>query len=48
MKNSSLKFGYRLSVGGRLIATGDSVHVFTNSSGRPVRMPAEIRSLPIC
>lgn len=48
MKNSSLKFGYKLSVDGRLVATGDSVHVFTNSKGKPVRMPEEIKSLPIC
>jgi acyl-CoA thioester hydrolase len=48
MKNSSLKFGYKLSVGTRVVAVGDSVHVFTNSSGKPVRMPDEIKSLPIC
>jgi len=47
LKNSSLKFGYRLSVGGKPVATGDSVHVFTNSKGKPVRMPEEIRSLPV-
>lgn len=48
MKISSLKFCYKLYVGDRLVSTGDSVHVFTNKSGRPVRMPAEIRSLPTC
>ena len=45
MKNSSLKFEYKLSVEDRLIATGESVHVFTNESGRPVRIPEEIRHL---
>ena len=45
LKNSSLKFEYRLSVGDKLIATGESVHVFTNESGRPVRIPEEVRSL---
>jgi len=43
IKNSSLKFEYKLSVDGRLIATGDSVHVFTNRSGHPVRMPGDVR-----
>lgn len=45
MKNSSLKFEYKLSVEDRLIATGETVHVFTNESGRPVRIPEEIRHL---
>lgn len=43
IKNSSLKFEYKLFVGGRLVATGDSVHVFTNRSGKPVRMPEDVR-----
>jgi acyl-CoA thioester hydrolase len=45
IKNSSMKFEYKLFVGERLIATGESIHVFTNKSGHPVRMPEEIRSL---
>ncbi|MCM8790283.1 MAG: acyl-CoA thioesterase [Candidatus Omnitrophica bacterium] len=45
LKNSSLEFAYNLFVGQRLVATGESVHVFTNRSGRPVRIPEEIRSL---
>lgn len=45
MKNSSLKYEYKLSVEDRLIATGESVHVFTNESGRPIRIPEEIRHL---
>lgn len=43
IKNSSLKFEYKLSVAGRLVATGDSVHVFTNRSGHPIRMPEDVR-----
>lgn len=45
VKNSSLKFGYKLFVGDRLIATGESVHVFTNKSGKPIRVPQNIREL---
>ena len=47
VKNTSLRFVYELSVGGRVIATGDSVHVFTDKNKKPVRIPGEIRSLPI-
>jgi acyl-CoA thioester hydrolase len=46
MKNSSLDFAHKLYVGERLIATGESVHVFTNKSGKPVRIPKEIRNIP--
>jgi acyl-CoA thioester hydrolase len=46
-KNTSLRFVYKLSVAGREIATGDSVHVFTDKSKKPVRIPEEIKSLPI-
>ena len=45
LKNSSLKFEYELSIGGKLIATGESVHVSTNKSGKPIRIPEEIRAL---
>ncbi|MFA5143120.1 MAG: thioesterase family protein [Candidatus Omnitrophota bacterium] len=45
MKNSSMKFDYNLYVGGKLIATGDSVHVFTNKAARPIRIPEEVRAL---
>lgn len=45
MKNSSLKFAYKLFVGERVAATGESVHVFTNKQGRPTRIPAEIKNL---
>ncbi len=45
LKNSSLKFEHKLFVGSRLAATGESVHVFTNGSGKPIRIPDEIREL---
>jgi len=45
LKNSSMQFDYKLFIGDRLVATGDSLHVCTNRSGRPVRIPDEIRSL---
>jgi acyl-CoA thioester hydrolase len=47
MKNSSISFDYKLFIEDKLIATGKSCHVFTNSSARPVRVPDEIRALPI-
>lgn len=42
IKNSSLKFEYKLFVENRLIATGESVHVFTNKAWRPTRIPEEL------
>jgi acyl-CoA thioester hydrolase len=45
IRNSSLKFEYRLSVGAQLIATGESVHVMTNEKGRPVRVSPHIKGL---
>ena len=48
LKNSSLKFAYKLTVGDRTVALGNSVHVFTNKDRKPVRIPEEVRSLPIC
>lgn len=45
LKNSSLKFAHKLFVDNRLIATGESVHVFTNRSGKPMRIPEEVKGL---
>lgn len=45
MKNTSLKFEYKLHVSDRLIATGESVHVFTDKAFKPVRIPEEIKNL---
>lgn len=44
-KNSSLKFAYKLFVGEKLIATGESLHVFTSAAGKPTRIPEEVRRL---
>lgn len=43
IKNSSLKFDYKILLGERPIATGDSVHVFTDRARKPKRVPEEIR-----
>jgi len=45
LKNTSLKFEYKLYAEGKLIAAGDSLHVFTNKSGKPTKMPEEIRAI---
>ena len=45
LKNSSLKFGYKLKVGERLIASGESTHVFTAKSGKPIRIPDEVANI---
>lgn len=45
LKSSAMKFEYKLHVGEKLIATGESVHVFTNKSGRPVKIPEEVKKL---
>lgn len=45
MKNSSMTFNYRILIKERLIATSETVHVFTNKDGKPVRIPEEIRGL---
>lgn len=42
MKNSSLKFGYKLFIKDRIIATGESVHVFTNKAWKPIRIPGKL------
>lgn len=44
LKNSSIKFEYKIVKDGELLALGDSVHVFTNKAGRPIRVPEEITS----
>ncbi len=45
LKNSSLKFAHKLFVNNRLIATGESLHVFTNRASRPMRIPEEVSRL---
>lgn len=45
VRNSSVKFGYKVFVGEKLIATGETSHVFTDRSYKPVRIPQEIRDI---
>lgn len=45
VKNSSLKFEYKVFVGERLAATGESMHVFTDASCKPIRMPEDLKKL---
>lgn len=45
MKNSSLDFAHKIYLGDKLVAAGESVHVFTNKVGRPIRIPKEVKSL---
>lgn len=44
IKNSSLKFEYKLFIDDKTIANGESVHVFTDRAGRPMRMPKELKN----
>ena len=43
IKNSRLRFEYKLFIGKKPIATGETVHVFTDKSGRPKRIPKELK-----
>jgi len=45
MKNTSLKFEYKFHVADRLVATGESTHVFTDRSFKPIRIPEGIKKL---
>ena len=42
VKNSSLKFGYNLFIEDKIIASGESVHVFTNKAWKPMRIPEDL------
>ncbi len=45
VKSSSLRFEYKLFIKDKLIATGESVHVFTDKSAKPKRLPPELKGL---
>lgn len=45
IKNSTLKFTYKMFIGERLVASGSSLHAFVNKHGKPVRMPDSIRDI---
>ncbi len=44
VKNASLSFNYRIYREGKLAAEGMTVHVCTNRSRRPVRLPDRVRT----
>jgi len=43
IRNTSLKFVYKVSRDSVLLATGRTTHVFTNKSGKPIKIPEEIK-----
>ena len=43
LRNTSMKFSYKVCVDDKLVATGESTHVLTNRSHRPIRIPEKIR-----
>ncbi len=43
LKNTSFVFKYRLTKNSKLVATAETIHVFTDRSGRPVRIPEKIK-----
>jgi len=45
IRNSSLKFAHKLFVNEKIVATGESTHVFTNKTWRPVRVPDALKKL---
>lgn len=45
VKSSSLRFEYKLFIKDKLIATGESVHIFTDKSAKPRRIPYELKEL---
>ena len=45
MKNTSLSFLYKIySDGKKLIAEGESTHVFTDEKGKPIRIPERAKA----
>jgi acyl-CoA thioester hydrolase len=43
-RSASLGFAYRLTVGGQLVASGETDHAITNLQGAPVRIPEHMRA----
>ncbi|MFH1791473.1 MAG: thioesterase family protein [Candidatus Omnitrophota bacterium] len=44
IRNTSITFTYRVIANGTVSAEGETVHVFTDRKGKPVRIPADIRA----
>ncbi len=42
-RHASLGFGYRLTVAGQLVCTGESDHAIIDQEGRPKRLPPDMR-----
>lgn len=45
IKNTSLQFVYKIFRDSALLATGRTTHVFTNKSGKPIKIPEEIKEV---
>ena len=43
LRNTSMRFAYKVTVENKLVADGGSTHVLTNHSHKPVRIPERIR-----
>lgn len=43
IKSTSLVFAYKIYCGSRLVAVGETSHVFTNPEGKPIRIPQKIK-----
>lgn len=44
IKNSSLSFEYKIKLDEKIVAEGKTTHVFTDTEGKAVRIPQDIRS----
>ncbi|MFC1576455.1 acyl-CoA thioesterase [Candidatus Omnitrophota bacterium] len=45
VKNTSLAFTYKVSRGETLLATGSTTHVFTDTRGKPMRIPGKVKEV---
>ena len=43
IRNTSLAFSYKIYLDSTLVATGETSHVFTDKSGRPIKIPETVR-----
>jgi len=45
MKNTSISFSYKVYKDKKLAATGETVHVFTDKNGKPMRIPEKVKNV---
>ena len=45
IKNTSFGFNYKVQCGTRLVAHGETLHVFTDKTGKPIRIPEKVRQV---